>query len=68
MELIEGKVYTFKRLRGNKDANYAPQIIKKRMRLIKKYLHHAQFEDEFGIRISYRYFDITKMLNGEFTK
>lgn len=65
MELIEGKVYTFKRLRGRNDGNNAPQIVKKRMRLIRKYPHHAQFEDEFGIRISYRYFDIQKMLDGE---
>lgn len=66
MKLIEGQVYTFKRLRGNRDANHEPQIIKKRMRLVKKYTHHAQFEDQFGIRISYRYFDVQKMLNGEF--
>ncbi|MGN0405319.1 MAG: hypothetical protein ACI4F1_08865 [Bariatricus sp.] len=65
MELIEGKEYTFRRLRSRNDGNNAPQIVKKRMRLIRKYPHHAQFEDEFGIRISYRYFDIQKMLDGE---
>lgn len=63
--LIEGKIYTFRRLRGRKDGGNCPRIVKTRMRLTRKYPHHAEFESPFGIRRSYQYHDIDKMLNGE---
>ena len=66
--LVEGNTYTFTRLceeigRGEKKSR--PERQKQRLRLIKKYTHHAQFENAFGIRRSYIYFDIGKLLSGE---
>lgn len=53
MKLIEGQVYTFKRLRGNRDANHEPQIIKKRMRLVKntRITHSLKISLESGSAI-----------------
>lgn len=66
--LVEGKVYTFIRLceerrRGEKKSR--PTRRKQRLRLIKKYIHHAQFENAIGIRRSYTYWEIGKLLSGE---
>ncbi len=58
LRLAEGKVYIFTEC----DEADAKKRIKKRMRLIKCYRHHAVFESEKGIRRSYQYWDIEKML------
>lgn len=66
--LVEGKVYTFirayeQRRRGEKKSR--PARKERRLRLIKKYKHHAQFENQIGIRRSYTYWEIGKLLDGE---
>lgn len=45
-------------------ANKRKKQIKRRMRLVKCYPHHAQFETQKGIRTSYRYWDLQWMLTG----
>lgn len=62
--LIEGEVYTMvflERLDGTKKT----RAVKRRMRLVKCYRHHAVFESPVGIQQSFRYWDIKKLLAGE---
>ena len=64
LQLIEGEVYTL--IFVIKDCGGKKKIKKKkRMRLIRCYPHHAEFEDIKGIRRSFRYWDIGKLLLGE---
>lgn len=62
--LTEGEVYT---LIFVVQQNAAKKKVKKkkRMRLIKCYRHHAVFENSKGIRQSFRYWDIERLLLGE---
>ena len=60
--LEEGKIYRFKRKikEGTK-----PKIVRKSMRLVKKYGYHALFESMIGIRECFTYWQIGKLLSGE---
>lgn len=62
--LQEGEVYTFI-IREKLEEYGKKRKVKKRMRLVKCYPHHAVFENEKGIRQSYRYWDIEKLLLGQ---
>lgn len=64
LKLKEGEVYTLIFV-IQKKASTKKIKMKKRMRLIKCYRHHAVFEDNKGIRQSFRYWDIEKLLLGE---
>ena len=48
-----------------KEDKRVQKLKKKKMKLIKCYKHHAVFESEKGIRQSYRYWDIGKLLLGQ---
>ena len=61
--LKEGEIYTFTFLEAVDGGKR--QQIKKRMRLIKCYRHHAVFEGAKGVRRSFRYWDIDKLLHGQ---
>lgn len=64
LKLEEGEVYTMIFV-VQQSANKKRVKLKKRMRLIKCYPHHAVFEDAKGIRQSFGYWDIEKLLLGE---
>ena len=64
LKLKEGEVYTLIFV-VQQNANKKRVKMKKRMRLIKCYPHHAEFKDKKGIRRSFRYWDIEKLLLGE---
>ena len=64
LKLKEGEVYTLIFV-VQQNANKKRVKMKKRMRLIKCYPHHAVFEDNKGIRQSFGYWDIEKLLLGE---
>lgn len=62
--LKEGEVYSlvFREKQGERGK---VRTVKKRMRLIKCYTHHAVFESTKGIRQSFRYWDLEKLLTGQ---
>lgn len=60
-----GKIYTFIRPRCGHDGNNVPIMRKERWRLVAKYKYHAQFENQFGYKQSFQYWDIEKLLKGE---
>ena len=62
--LEAGKVYTFFRQKTKGEDMNTPKVRKERWRLVAKYTHHAQFENQMGIRQSFQYWDIEKMLRG----
>ena len=64
LRLEEGEVYTLIFIERPEEAPKRVKI-KRRMRLIKCYRHHAVFEDKKGMQHSYRYWDIGKLLLGE---
>lgn len=64
LQLEEGEVYTLIFV-VQKNASEKKIKKKKRMRLLKCYRHHAVFEDNKGIRQSFGYWDIEKLLLGE---
>ena len=64
IKLEEGKTYTFTKKELNGQGHH-PKTIKERWKLLKCYPHHAQFENRYGIRRSFGYWDIGKLLNGE---
>ena len=64
LKLKEGEVYTLIFV-VQQNANKKRVKMKKRMRLIKCYPHHAVFEDNKGIGQSFGYWDIEKLLLGE---
>lgn len=64
MNLEEGEIYTLK-FRVKTEGSKKIKEVKKWMRLIKCYRHHAQFEDAHGIRRSYGYWELDKLLRGE---
>lgn len=64
LRLEEGEVYTLIFIERPEEGGRMKRI-KKRMRLIKCYRHHAVFEDTKGMQHSYRYWDIGKLLLGE---
>lgn len=64
LKLKEGEVYTLI-FAIQKNASTKKIKMKKRMRLIKCYRHHAVFEDNKGIMQSFGYWDIEKLLLGE---
>lgn len=63
IKLQEGKIYTLIFFKRSDDKAINP--VKKRMRLIKCYTHHALFESAMGVRTSFRYWDLGKLLKGE---
>ena len=63
--LEEGKTYTFLMPESEETSSHKKKMVKKKMRLIKCYKHHAVFESRKGIRQSYRYWDIEKLLLGQ---
>lgn len=65
LRLEEGEVYTFKFKVPSEDGHRKSTVINRRMRLVKCYRHHAVFESGTGVRTSYRYWDIQKLLLGE---
>ena len=64
LKLIEGEIYTMIFLE-RLDATKKTRAVKRRMRLVKCYRHHAVFESPAGIQQSFRYWDIKKLLAGE---
>lgn len=64
LNLKEGEAYTLI-FQEKKDGSKKIREVKKRMRLIKCYTHHAQFEDTHGIRRSFGYWELDKLLSGE---
>lgn len=56
MNLVEGNTYTFYIEKG------PSTIVKKKVKLLKCYKHHAMFELNNGIRQCFRYFDIARYL------
>lgn len=62
--LKEGETYTFL-VSEAEETSPRKKLKKRKMKLIKCYKHHAVFEDKKGIRQSYRYWDIEKLLLGE---
>lgn len=64
LKLEEGEVYTLIFV-VQQNVNKKRVKKKQRMRLIKCYPHHAVFEDNKGIRQSFGYWDIEKLLLGE---
>ena len=64
LRLEEGETYTFLVSEAEKESP-RKKLKKKKMKLIKCYKHHAVFESQKGIRQSYRYWDIEKLLLGE---
>lgn len=64
LRLEEGKIYTFL-VSESEETSPRKKLVKKKMRVIKCYKHHAVFESRKGIRQSYRYWDIEKLLLGE---
>lgn len=64
LRLEEGETYTFL-VSEAEETSPKKKLVKKKMRLIKCYKHHAVFESEKGIRQSYRYWDIEKLLLGQ---
>ena len=64
LQLVEGETYTLIfTVRERASAKKVKK--KKRMQLIRCYPHHAEFKDKKGIRRSFRYWDIEKLLLGE---
>lgn len=62
--LIEGKIYTLRfwqQLEENK--RYA--VIERRMRFLKAFPHHALFENSYGIKRSFTWWEVEKLLKGE---
>lgn len=57
----EGEIYTFI-FNEKLEERGKNQKVKRRMRMLKCYRHHAVFENNYGIRQSYRYWDIEKLL------
>lgn len=66
MDLQEGKMYTLES-REIVDEGTKRKLVKRKMRLVKKYPHLALFEDSKGQKTSFRYWDLEKMLGGEGT-
>lgn len=64
LRLEEGETYTFL-VSEAEEKNPRKKLKKKKVKLIKCYKHHAVFESEKGIRQSYRYWDIEKLLLGQ---
>lgn len=64
LKLQEGETYTLIFV-VQKSASEKKIKMKKRMRLLKCYRHHAVFEDDKGMQHSYRYWDIERLLLGE---
>lgn len=64
LKLKEGETYTLIFIERPEEGKKRVKI-KRRMRLIKCYRHHAVFEDIKGMQRSYRYWDIEKLLLGE---
>lgn len=62
--LEEGKTYIFL-MSESEETSPKKKLVKKKMKLVECYKHHAVFESEKGIRQSYRYWDIEKLLLGE---
>lgn len=64
MDLREGQTYTFKS-QETADEGAKKKLVVRKMRLIKKYPHHALFEDSRGIRTAFRYWDAERLIKGE---
>ena len=62
--LEEGKTYIFL-MSESEETSPKKKLVKKKMKLVKCYKHHAVFESKKGIRQSYRYWDIEKLLLGQ---
>ena len=61
--LVEGKIYVdFPAAAGKKRKHTA---IKKRMRFLKAFPHHALFENPYGIKRSFTWWEVEKLLKGE---
>ena len=62
--LEEGETYIFL-ISESEETSPKKKLVKKKMKLVKCYKHHAVFESKKGIRQSYRYWDIEKLLLGQ---
>lgn len=62
--LEEGKTYIFL-MSESEETSPKKKLVKKKMKLVKCYKHHAVFVSKKGIRQSYRYWDIEKLLLGQ---
>lgn len=62
--LIEGEIYTL-RFRQQLEGNKRYTVIKRRMRFLKAFPHHALFENPYGIKRSFTWWEVEKLLKGE---
>ena len=62
--LVEGKVYTLI-FRQQAERSERHTAIKKRMRFLKAFPHHALFENPYGIKRSFTWWEVEKLLKGE---
>lgn len=64
IELIEGQWYElnfWKRI----DVGTKYKLVKRKMKLLKKYRHHALFVDRNGVRECFGYFELWRLLRGD---
>lgn len=62
--LVEGKIYTLI-FRQQPERSEKHTAIKKRMRFLKAFPHHALFENPYGIKRSFTWWEVEKLLKGE---
>lgn len=62
--LVEGKVYTLI-FRQQAERSERHTVIKKRMRFLKAFPHHALFKNPYGIKRSFTWWEVEKLLKGE---
>lgn len=62
--LVEGKIYTlYFRQQGERNKEYT--VVKRPMRFLKAFPHHALFENSRGIKRSYTWWEAEKLQKGE---
>lgn len=64
IELIGGQWYElnfWKRI----DVGTKYKLVKRKMKLLKKYRHHALFVDRNGVRECFGYFELWRLLRGD---
>ena len=64
LRLVEGKIYTLN-FRQQAERSERHTVIKKRMRFLMTFPHHALFENPYGIKRSFNWWEVEKLLKGE---
>ena len=62
--LVEGKIYTLI-FRQQPERSEKHTAIKKRMRFLKAFPHHALFENPYGIKRSFTWWEVEKLPKGD---